>query len=181
MPNNPMTDILREFRSYRPENHNSWLTWVDKSAQQVHLADYAEQDAQSLSLYIQLLDQVRDFRNRHWMFAKEYIIKRTNHPVATGGSPMATWLPNQLNTVLQRIQDKVQILNERFGKETDTFDNELITFINKRATGQQVGLQRDVGEFMEKFSSSKKPETVFGTVMKTLAKPFVLLKNLFKC
>jgi indoleamine 2,3-dioxygenase len=48
------------------------------------------QDAQSLFSYLELLDQVRDFRNRHWMFAKEYIIRHTTYPKATGGSPMAT-------------------------------------------------------------------------------------------
>jgi indoleamine 2,3-dioxygenase len=58
MPNNPMTEILKDFRSYRPANHNEWLQWVDKSALQVNFAEYAEQDAESLSLYIQLLDQV---------------------------------------------------------------------------------------------------------------------------
>jgi hypothetical protein len=37
-----------------------------------------------LVLYLALLDQVREFRNRHWLFTKEYIIKYTSHPVATG-------------------------------------------------------------------------------------------------
>lgn len=58
MPDNQMTDILKDFRSYRPANHNEWLKWVEKSSFQVNFAEYAEQDAQSLSLYIQLLDQV---------------------------------------------------------------------------------------------------------------------------
>jgi len=28
MPINPLTDALKEFRSYRPKNHTEWLTWV---------------------------------------------------------------------------------------------------------------------------------------------------------
>jgi indoleamine 2,3-dioxygenase len=90
MPQNPMTEILRDFRSYRPKNHNEWLEWVDQSAKDVGIEEFCMQDAQSLFLYVELLDQVRDFRNRHWMFAKEYIIKHTAYPKATGGSPMAT-------------------------------------------------------------------------------------------
>jgi hypothetical protein len=33
---------------------------------------------------------VRSFRWRHWLFAREYIIRRTAHPTATGGSPIVT-------------------------------------------------------------------------------------------
>ena len=35
------------------------------------------------------------------MFTREYILKKTSHPVATGGSPIVTWLPNQLQAVMQ--------------------------------------------------------------------------------
>jgi indoleamine 2,3-dioxygenase len=90
MPSNEMTSILKDFRSYRPADHNKWLQFVEKNANSVGIEKFARADPTSLTLYIQLLDQVRDFRNRHWSFAKEYIIKRTAYPKATGGSPMAT-------------------------------------------------------------------------------------------
>jgi indoleamine 2,3-dioxygenase len=77
MPDNPMTEILRDFRSYRPADHSRWLTWVDESANQVNVEEFCLGDPLSLQLYIELLDQVRDFRGRHWRFAKEYIIKRS--------------------------------------------------------------------------------------------------------
>lgn len=38
------------------------------------------------------------------MFAREYIIKRSNYPVATGGSPIVTWLPNQLSAVMEMME-----------------------------------------------------------------------------
>lgn len=28
MPNNPLTEILKEFRTYRPVNHTEWLNYV---------------------------------------------------------------------------------------------------------------------------------------------------------
>lgn len=90
MPQNDMTLILKDFRSYRPNDHSKWLQYVEKSANEAGVEKFARADPSSLTLYIQLLDQVRDFRNRHWSFAKEYIIKRTSYPKATGGSPMAT-------------------------------------------------------------------------------------------
>jgi indoleamine 2,3-dioxygenase len=59
------------------------------------------QDAESAVLYLANVDRVREFRMRHWNFTKEYILKHTSHPVATGGSPIVTWLPNQLASVLK--------------------------------------------------------------------------------
>lgn len=60
-------------------------------------------DAEASLLYLGILDQVRDFRNRHWNLTKEYILKHTKYPRATGGSPIVTWLPNQLKAVLDAI------------------------------------------------------------------------------
>jgi indoleamine 2,3-dioxygenase len=58
---------------------------------------------ESRALWLKTLDQVRDFRWRHWCFAREYILKRTTHPTATGGSPIVTWLPNQLSAVMDEM------------------------------------------------------------------------------
>ena len=107
MPDTPLTDILRDFRSYRPGNHRDFLEWVKDSAQDAGVRDYALKDRSSAcgsqnsflelcllctkiasALYLRALDQVRDFRWRHWSFAREYILKKTDHPTATGGSPI---------------------------------------------------------------------------------------------
>ena len=70
-------------------------------------------------LYLHALNQVRDFRWRHWCFTREYILKKTAHPTATGGSPIVLvslmvalgssylyfrkWLPNQLFSVYDQM------------------------------------------------------------------------------
>ncbi|MCJ1392628.1 hypothetical protein MMC18_005498 [Xylographa bjoerkii] len=100
MPSTPLTDILTDFRSYRPGNHREFLEWVQARSKAVDLRGYAMQEPSSAALYLRALDQVRDFRWRHWCFTREYILKKTAHPVATGGSPIVTWLPNQLQAVL---------------------------------------------------------------------------------
>jgi indoleamine 2,3-dioxygenase len=71
MPKNPLTDILRDFRTYRPANHNSWLSWLEKRAAELDLRAFAKADDNSAVLYLALLDQVREFRGRHWNFTKE--------------------------------------------------------------------------------------------------------------
>jgi indoleamine 2,3-dioxygenase len=115
MPDTPLTEILSDFREYRPSNHKGFLLHVKKRSLEVNLKTFAlarggpeptmgeerELLRETRSLWIQILDQVRDFRWRHWCFAREYILKRTSHPTATGGSPIVTWLPNQLEAVLE--------------------------------------------------------------------------------
>jgi len=115
MPDTPLTDILRDFRQYRPSNHREFLGWVGDRARELGFRGWClgEEDDQeegdvemrgevdgSRRLFLMVLNQVRDFRWRHWCFAREYILKRTSHPTATGGSPIVTWLPNQLQAVL---------------------------------------------------------------------------------
>jgi indoleamine 2,3-dioxygenase len=94
MPNNPLTETLKDFRKYRPAHHEAWLGYVYGRANHVGIRKYALEDQQSAVHYLGILDQIRDFRNRHWNLTKEYIIKHTKYPRATGGSPIVTWLPN---------------------------------------------------------------------------------------
>ncbi|KAJ0156132.1 Indoleamine 2,3-dioxygenase 1 [Colletotrichum tanaceti] len=120
MPDTPLTEILKDFRSYRPSNHRQFLLHVKDRSLEVGLKDAAlavklsaeglaedEREAvrESRRLWLLILHQVRDFRWRHWCFAREYILKRTSHPTATGGSPIVTWLPNQLEAILVEMED----------------------------------------------------------------------------
>ncbi|KAF2153822.1 IDO-domain-containing protein [Myriangium duriaei CBS 260.36] len=105
MPETPLTEILKDFRQYRPGNHREFLEAVKEHSDAIDLKEYALSDPISASLYLQALDQVRDFRWRHWCFTREYILKMTSHPTATGGSPIVTWLPNQLQAVMANMVD----------------------------------------------------------------------------
>ena len=118
MPETPLTKILHEFRAYRPLPHRQFLTYIREKAEEVGVQKYAVQDSETAVLFLRTLNHVRSFRWRHWLFAREYIIRRTPHPTATGGSPIVTvslpldkedlpvliylqWLPNQLSAVME--------------------------------------------------------------------------------
>lgn len=105
MPKNPLTDILVDFRNYRPKPHRTFLAYVMSRAAELGVRDFCVKDLHLAQLYLKLLDHVRSFRWRHWLFAREYIIKRTSHPTATGGSPIVTWLPNQLMAVMELMEN----------------------------------------------------------------------------
>ena len=101
MPANPLTEILQDFRSYRPKPHREFLAYVRDRARELGVREYCtRRGVETPVLYLRLLDTVRSFRWRHWLFAREYIIRRSKHPTATGGSPIVTWLPNQLFAVM---------------------------------------------------------------------------------
>jgi indoleamine 2,3-dioxygenase len=115
MPSTPLTSILKDFRSYRPGNHREFLAWVQSRSIAMDLKSYALSDPSSAALYLHALNQVRDFRWRHWCFTREYILKKTTHPTATGGSPIVTWLPNQLNAVLDAMVEVWEFWAEKGG------------------------------------------------------------------
>jgi indoleamine 2,3-dioxygenase len=150
MPKNPLTDILVDFRRYRPKPHRQFLGWAMSKAAEVHVRDFCINDTEVAQLYLKLLDHVRSFRWRHWLFAREYIIKRSRHPTATGGSPIVTWLPNQLMAVMA-LQEDVYVksgLKQRVmvegGKELD-FVKELMENVEE----QHVKLDKEVKKYCE--------------------------------
>ena len=103
MPSNPLTEALRDFRSYRPRNHTDWLSYVESSAKELGVLKYAMEDSVSQYHLIENLDKNREFRTIHWDLTKTYIITKSKHPLATGGAPIISWLPNQLIQVLKTI------------------------------------------------------------------------------
>ncbi|RUS20334.1 hypothetical protein BC937DRAFT_95472 [Endogone sp. FLAS-F59071] len=167
MPNNPLTEVLRDFRSYRPTNHKEFLEYVQRRADEVELKQFALQDDSSAgkttihsrefiailvyattSVYLANVDQIRAFRHRHWNFTKEYILKYSNHPVATGGSPIITWLPNQLGAVLDTMIDVGSHINPA---RLDDASKRSVEEISRRANAQKRVLVREVAALREKF------------------------------
>lgn len=148
MPKNPLTEILMDFRKYRPVRHNEWLGFVDTQARANNIAEFAQAEAHSAVRYLSAVDQVREFRDRHWRFTKEYILKYSDHPVATGGSPIITWLPNQLGTVLETMVKvsnaiKTSALNPEFKNLYDQ--------LAERSVIQDRVLKREMAELKAKY------------------------------
>ncbi|KAL9537005.1 hypothetical protein MBANPS3_012173 [Mucor bainieri] len=148
MPENPLTSVLRDFRSYRPTNHREFLEYVQDKAKKVGVKEFALQDANSAAVYLSNIDQIRAFRHRHWNFTKEYIIKHTAHPVATGGSPIVTWLPNQLGAVLDLLNNVSAQIDKSKLTESNLIRVEEIT---RRAQAQKRFLDREVANLKTKF------------------------------
>lgn len=149
MPRNPLTDILKDFRQYRPIGHQLFLEHVYRRAKKLGVRAFALADPVSAVKYLENLDQLRDFRWRHWNFTKEYILKHTHHPVATGGSPIVTWLPNQLKAVLESQQEAIKSI-----KNTSSLPAELkdeFNLIKKRVNAQKRVLIKEVEKLRKEY------------------------------
>lgn len=158
MPNTPLTAILKDFRDYRPSNHRGFLEWVAAEAARLGVKDFAlavdggsreegdeELVAESRRLWLQALDQVRDFRWRHWCFAREYILKQTSHPTATGGSPIVTWLPNQLQAVLEEMAEVHGSVGGRTGAPGDAVCEDIMDQVYR----QRDTLKKEVEKYCQ--------------------------------
>ncbi|KAI9167717.1 Indoleamine 2,3-dioxygenase [Paramyrothecium foliicola] len=158
MPDTPLTEILQDFREYRPSNHKGFLLHVKERSAELDVKTFAlarrggtagasaEDKAlvrETRSLWLQILNQVRDFRWRHWCFAREYILKRTSHPTATGGSPIVTWLPNQLEAVLGEMVN----INEEALREDAQGLGKTCEDIMDMALRQRETLRKEVDKY----------------------------------
>jgi indoleamine 2,3-dioxygenase len=79
------------------------------------------------------------------MAALRYILRCTLHPVATGGSPIVTWLPNQLSVVLKAMEDVVPRIQGDQLK--DPADRVRYEEIRKFVTSQRKFLSREVEKY----------------------------------
>lgn len=157
LPNNDLTKTLRDFRSYRPTNQREFLTQLEARATLASVREFAQSSPRAKALYILLVDQIREFRQRHWNFTKSYIIQRTTYDIATGGSPILQYLPHNLSVVLRVLEesfDKFTPQDERMlaDKSNHTLPNdEILSAVReagKRANAQRRLLEREVSDLV---------------------------------
>jgi indoleamine 2,3-dioxygenase len=110
-PENKLTEYLFQLRAYRPADHQEYINFVGESSKGLKFREYVFQDSYSCILLLKNLNCLRMFRKKHWNLTKKYIIENTKHPVATGGTPITTWLPNQLGATLEYMQEVVDHVN----------------------------------------------------------------------
>lgn len=106
-PDNVLTQYLLDMRTYRPKPVQKFLSDLEQN-----YVNFMNLDDNQLKILYKILEQVHNFRNGHWMFVQKYIMSNTKYNVATGGTPITTWIPNQIeaviaymNVVLEKIQD----------------------------------------------------------------------------
>lgn len=83
-----LTKHLADMRKYMPLEHRIWLDSVGRA---VSFRDHAVR----LGLkdeYNKCVEKLIDFRSKHLQYAIDYIQKKVDNPVGTGGTPYIKWL-----------------------------------------------------------------------------------------
>jgi len=141
LPKNPLTEMLRDFRTYRPKSHQDYLQWVEDTATKIGVLDFAKKDNHSLVRILEIADQIRTFRHTHWVLTNLYIMNYSSHPLATGGSPIVKYLPNQLLAVINYIKTNAKLVNPKSLNSTDAF---IFDSIVNRAYSDERVINRNV-------------------------------------
>lgn len=109
-PQNELTKYLLDLRLYRPKCVQEFFIDLETSMKEVHpkglmgkLVEHA--DANSLCYLLGILEEIYHFRNGHWQFVQKYIMANTKYAYATGGTPITSWIPNQIMSVIHQMED----------------------------------------------------------------------------
>lgn len=101
-PENELTGYLIDMRKYRPKPFRDLLQWVDSETR--GLVDWILTFENASMILCKIYQEIYDFRNGHWHFVQKYIMANTKYPVATGGTPIISWLPNQIHATLAAMK-----------------------------------------------------------------------------
>jgi hydroxymethylpyrimidine pyrophosphatase-like HAD family hydrolase len=83
-------------------------------------------DVNGLLYLLQIVDEIYLFRNGHWNFVQRYIMANTKFENATGGTPITSWLVNQIDAVL-KYEEKIMLSID----ELSSLEDENLNIYNK--------------------------------------------------
>jgi indoleamine 2,3-dioxygenase len=69
-------------------------------------------DTTGLCFLLGILEEIYHFRNGHWQFVQKYIMANTKYAMATGGTPITSWIPNQILSVIHQMEDVVAAIQQ---------------------------------------------------------------------
>lgn len=126
-PDNQLTKYLLDLRSYRPRCIQDFFKDLREfySNSENNLFNYLKttNNFEGLVYLLKIVDEVYLFRNGHWQFVQKYIMSNTKYSYATGGTPITSWLINQIDAVLNYQKDIIIFLNNVDEREINKLEN----------------------------------------------------------
>ena len=115
-PKNDLTKYLLDLRAYRPVCVQNFFSDLSETMKKIHpkglLGLLKERnDVDSLCFLIGILEEIYHFRNGHWQFVQKYIMSNTKYAKATGGTPITSWIPNQIMAVIIQMEEVLDTLS----------------------------------------------------------------------
>lgn len=123
-PNNKLTEYLLDLRTYRPVCVQEFLKDLRNYFKENFLLEnlIKNNNLDGLFHLFDIVDQVYFFRNGHWQFVQKYIMENTSYQYATGGTPITSWLINQIEAVLNYEKDIIKAISD-LGCKSDSLGN----------------------------------------------------------
>jgi indoleamine 2,3-dioxygenase len=151
-PDNELTKYLYYLRNYRPSVFQLYLKDLERSTENLYYAIQELCGEEGLLLILKVHEQNYLFRHGHWQFVQKYIMANTTYRVATGGSDIMSYLPNQLYSVLYAMKEclrRLENLNCRdlekektsYQNKLDLLDSQMATLRNYSGNQKEIDLQ----------------------------------------
>lgn len=99
-PDNDLTSYLLNLRQYRPIVMQTFFKDLEQCT-----INYLTLPLECKKVLYLILTEIYNFRNGHWQFVQKYIMSNTKYANATGGTPIISWIPNQIRSVLNYMLD----------------------------------------------------------------------------
>ena len=114
-PDNQLTQYLLDLRSYRPICVQNFFNDLREHYKNNNIFEQLKKDSnyEGLLYLLKIVDEVYLFRIGHWQFVQKYIMSNTKYAFATGGTPITTWLINQIEAVLEFEKVIVTFLQDK--------------------------------------------------------------------
>ena len=124
-PDNMLTKYLMDLRQYRPKCVQEYFKDLEKES-----PNFLEKlEKEDLILLLAIVEQVYYFRAYHMQFVVFYILKNTKYAKATGGTPIISWIPNQIGAVLSYMKELINMIGEhddlRYNKIRNGIDEKI--------------------------------------------------------
>lgn len=126
-PDNQLTKYLLDLRSYRPKCIQDFFKDLREYYHNTnnnlfnHLK--STNNIEGLIYLLKIVDEVYLFRNGHWQFVQKYIMSNTKYSYATGGTPITSWLINQIDAVLNFENDIINFISCIEERKFDNISN----------------------------------------------------------
>ena len=137
-PDNQLTKYLMDLRTYRPKCIQDFFIDLKNNIDSLKggsIFNYLkeQQNSYGMCYLLAIVEEIYKFRNGHWQFVQKYIMANTKYSKATGGTPIISWIPNQIKSVLNFIE---LILNELIKMDKNFNEEQNLIFTKSSDTYQ---------------------------------------------
>jgi len=135
-----LTKFLLDLRQYRPKCVQAFFNDLEVEAPTFVNKIESNGNFENMIKLLAIVEQVYFFRNGHWQFVQKYIMMNTKYAQATGGTPIISWIPNQIEAVLNYMHALIDAIG------ANGADNEVFTKIRDEIPAKDELLNQQLEE-----------------------------------